>query len=63
MDETRRADIRPANRQALQLLEAWLSEPDDLDNDWWDAFELELRNRRLIFGPSQAELTNAGKTQ
>lgn len=49
-DEAARAErIRTQNEQALQLLEKWLAEPDDLGDAWWDEFEAELRQNRLTF--------------
>jgi len=39
--------LRPENRRALELLEAWMAEPDDLGEAWWDDFERELRQHRF----------------
>jgi len=39
--------IRPANRQALALLETWTTEPEDHDKVWWDELESELRENRF----------------
>jgi hypothetical protein len=39
--------LRPENRRALELLEAWMAEPDDLGEAWWDDFERELQQHRL----------------
>lgn len=41
--------IRLENRRALALLDEWMSEPDDLGEDWWAEFEKELREHRLAF--------------
>lgn len=41
------AGLRPQNRRALALLEAWMAEPDDLGNEWWDAFEQDLQLHRF----------------
>ena len=41
------ADLRPQNRRALALLEAWMAEPDDLGKEWWDAFEHDLQQHRF----------------
>ncbi len=40
-------ELRPENRRALDLLDAWMAEPEDLGETWWDAFERELRQRRF----------------
>lgn len=39
--------LRPQNRRALDLLEAWMAEPDDLDEAWWEDFERELQQHRF----------------
>lgn len=39
--------LRPQNRHALAILQAWLDEPDDLGDDWWDAFERDLEKHRF----------------
>lgn len=39
--------IRPANRQALSLLETWTAEPAEYDEAWWDELESELRENRF----------------
>ncbi len=39
--------LRPQNRQALALLQAWLAESDDLDDEWWDEFEQDLKRHRF----------------
>ena len=39
--------LRPENRRALNLLEAWMAEPDDLGEAWWDDFEHELQQHRF----------------
>lgn len=54
--------LRTANRQALRLLDEWLSEPDDLGDEWWDAFERELRDHRLSISRSSAALPDSGMT-
>ena len=41
--------IRPENKRALALLDEWMSELDDLGEDWWAEFEKELREHRLAF--------------
>jgi hypothetical protein len=41
------AKLRPQNREALALLEIWMSEPDDLGHEWWDVFEQDLRQHRF----------------
>ena len=41
------ADLRPQNYRALALLEAWMAEPDDMGNEWWDAFEQDVQQHRL----------------
>lgn len=46
----RQTALRAANCEALLLLADWLSEPDDLGDGWWDAFERELRNYRFSLG-------------
>jgi len=56
----RQTVLRAANREALLLLADWLSEPDDLGDEWWDAFELELRNRRFSIKESPTESMNSG---
>lgn len=40
---------RPENKRALALLDEWMSEPDDLGEDWWAEFEMDLREHRLAF--------------
>lgn len=37
------------NKRALELHRAWMSEPDDLGDDWWEEFESELQANRLSF--------------
>lgn len=58
MSEAYVSEIRPANRQALMLLEAWLNEPDDLGDAWWDVFTLEQQDCQLCFEPPQVRLTD-----
>lgn len=41
--------IRPENRRAIELLDAWMSEPDDLGPEWWAEFDRELAASRLSF--------------
>lgn len=41
------ASLRPENRHALKVLRDWMAEPDDLGDDWWDAFEQELEENRF----------------
>jgi hypothetical protein len=52
-------DLLAANRQALLLLDALLSEPDDLGDEWWDAFKLELRSNRFTIEYSEPEPTDS----
>jgi hypothetical protein len=40
-------NLRPQNRKALALLEAWMSEPDDLGQEWWDDFKQGLQQDRF----------------
>lgn len=40
--------LRSQNQRALALLQTWLAEPDDLGDDWWDAFERDLEQHRLF---------------
>ncbi|MBN1316583.1 MAG: hypothetical protein JXA42_13990 [Anaerolineales bacterium] len=37
--------LRPQNRLALELLQEWMEEPDDLGEAWWEAFDRELSHR------------------
>ncbi|MEM7034671.1 MAG: hypothetical protein AAF629_34345 [Chloroflexota bacterium] len=37
------------NQLALALLDEWLLEPDEFDNEWWDEFEQELQENRFSF--------------
>jgi hypothetical protein len=39
--------LRPQNRQALALLQSWMAEPDDLNDEWWGEFEQELKRYRF----------------
>ena len=41
--------LPPKNQQALDLLHAWMAEPDDLDDTWWDDFERDLAQSRPKF--------------
>lgn len=41
--------IRPENRRAIKLLDAWMDEPDDLGPEWWEEFDRELAASRLAF--------------
>lgn len=41
--------LPPQNQRALALLNAWMSEPDDLGDAWWDEFERDLAKHRLRF--------------
>ncbi len=34
---------RPENRQAIELLDEWFSEPDDLGEEFWEEYEQEIR--------------------
>jgi len=36
-----------SQKNALTLLEKWMSEPDDKGDAWWDEFEEELRQNRF----------------
>ena len=38
---------RAANQAALELLDAWMAEPDDLGDAWWAEFEEELMQNRF----------------
>ncbi len=42
-------ELRPANQRALALLDQWMSEPDELGSAWWESFEAELKQHRLVF--------------
>jgi hypothetical protein len=44
------AALPPQNREALALLHAWMAEPDDLGETWWDEFERDLARNRLNLG-------------
>jgi hypothetical protein len=37
--------LRPGNQDVLALLEAWMAEPDDLGEDWWEEFDRSLHHR------------------
>lgn len=39
--------LRPENQRALDLLEAWMAEPDDLGQTWWEDFERDLQQHRF----------------
>lgn len=39
--------LRPENQRALDLLAAWMAEPDELGEAWWEDFERELQQHRL----------------
>ena len=39
--------LSPKNRQALKLLTAWMSVPDDQGADWWAEFERELADNGI----------------
>ena len=41
--------LNSKNRQALKLLQVWMSAPDDKGADWWADFERELAQRRPAF--------------
>ena len=41
--------LRSQNQRALAIIEAWMSEPDDLGTEWWDEFEQEIQHNRLTF--------------
>jgi hypothetical protein len=43
--------LGPKNRQALNLLTAWMSAPDNQGTDWWADFERELADTRLTIRP------------
>ncbi len=43
------SELPPQNREALALLHAWMAEPDDLGEAWWDEFERDLAQNRLRF--------------
>ena len=43
------------NQRALALLEEWMSEPDDMSEEWWEEFEGELGEHRFSIHKAQAE--------
>ena len=45
----------PQNQRALALLEEWMSEPDDMSEEWWEEFERELREHRFSIHKAQTE--------
>lgn len=42
-------ELHLTNQRALNMLDQWMSEPDELGSAWWEAFETELKQRRLVF--------------
>jgi hypothetical protein len=42
-----RPAIRPENLRALELLDAFLAEPDDVGDAWWADFEQDLQEHRF----------------
>ena len=49
-------ELRPQNQRALILLQTWLTEPDELGKDWWDAFERDLRQHRFSVRETDSRL-------
>jgi hypothetical protein len=47
--------LRPQNQQLLALLAAWVAEPDDRGDAWWDDFEAELAANRLVIDVRNGE--------
>jgi hypothetical protein len=43
------SDLPSQNQRALDLLRAWISEPDDLGEAWWVEFERDLEENPLRF--------------
>ena len=43
------------NQQALALLDGWMSEPDDMSEEWWEEFERELGENRFSIRKAQTE--------
>lgn len=41
--------ISEKNKRLLALMDAWCSEPDDLGDEWWDEFEVDLYRNQLNF--------------
>ena len=35
------------NEKAIQLLDEWFNEPDDMGEDFWDEYERELKQNPL----------------
>ena len=35
------------NQAAIELLDEWMSTPDDLGDDWWTRFRAELQRFKL----------------
>ncbi len=33
---------KPENQAAIDLLDEWFAEPDNMGREWWDEYELEL---------------------
>jgi hypothetical protein len=38
-----------SKEEFLAFLDQWMSEPDDLGQEWWDSFDDELEANRLRF--------------
>ena len=39
--------LRPENERLLAFLEAFMAQPDDLGEEWWEEFRADLRRNRL----------------
>ncbi len=37
---------RMDNEAAIELLEEWFSEPDEMGEEWWDEYEKDLEWRK-----------------
>ncbi len=46
-EEVDESKLVVANRRAMALLDEWMSEPDNLGQEWWDEFDNELRANRF----------------
>ena len=53
--ESSEEKIPSQNQQALALLEEWMSEPDDMSEEWWEEFERELGGHRFSIRKAQTE--------
>ena len=54
--------LRAANRQALRLLDEWLSEPDDLGDEWWERAECEVAALSPFYRGYATALPDSGMT-